>query len=214
MTNLNIGMPEWHISLSKTLLDHADNIESRFFQVASVDACGYPQNRTMVFRGFNEENILAVCDIRSDKYDQWKNQAHAQICWYFNESREQFRLTCTVELITDLNHLDTKLAETEHPKSHMQTLRDKVWEGLSKASQAQFSWPAPLIPFDENAQTNNTSTLDDDKNTCELKPHKHFVLVCFSPSKIDYLNLRATPHIREITKRLQAGVWECTSVQP
>ena len=52
-------------------------------------------------RGFlNDTDKLTFCtDLRSRKIAEIKNSARAQICWYFTDSREQFRLDGSLQIV-------------------------------------------------------------------------------------------------------------------
>lgn len=208
-------MPEWQTMLQQTFALEGDNIHAKFFQVANVDETGLAQNRTMVFRGFDDELILAVTDIRSDKVAQWQQQADAQLCWYFNNSREQFRMSCKVVLITQQHLVAKTMGAAEPPnKPSFAVLRNKIWNTLSEASQAQFNWPSPKVALDTETHSTNLNLTTQQYHTeaKEGAPHEHFVLVCFEAYQVDYLNLNTIPQTRHISTRSNEGSWALQKV--
>jgi pyridoxamine 5'-phosphate oxidase len=102
----------------------SSNIDSRWFQFATVDLEGNPSVRTVVFRGFESENTVAFStDVRSDKVKHLRNNSNAEICWYFKEERSQIRIRTWCEIIST-------------PAAKL-----KYWQDLSPYTRAQFLWP-------------------------------------------------------------------------
>lgn len=205
MTQYNQSFPTWRQSLARSLHVNRSKPYAKFFHVANVDQDGFAQSRSMVFRGFAEqENILfAITDIRSDKIEQWQTHPFAQISWYFTQSREQYRINSDVILLGQ----DTQLASTRALLTELSDQRRQVWLGLSDASREQFSWPHPKQVLDVN-QCRNIEPIEAGSNI-----HKHFVLVCFVPKKVDYLCLKSSPQKREISQLTDKG-WQLSSVNP
>ena len=75
----------WRSALSSAI--HRNRSQSsRYFQLATVTAEGYPANRTVVFRGFlddRQNRLKIITDSRSAKIQDIEHQAVAEICWYF-----------------------------------------------------------------------------------------------------------------------------------
>lgn len=230
MSDSNEVQPQWRATLEKSLHMHREMPHAKFFQVANVDSEGFAQNRSMVFRGFVDSTniLLAITDVRSDKILQWQNHPYAHITWYFTHTREQYRFSCNVLMIshadknenlnlpsnTDGRHSDDILA---------QTLRSQVWLNLSPASKAQFTWPTPKQAIHTQGDEQHTepneppagSLLKDES----LKPHENFVVVCFIPQVIDYLNLKSSPQTRQVSQfdastSEQKKQWNCIEVNP
>ena len=62
---------------------HAD---ARYFQIATVDSKGLPDNRTVVFRGFDEQDplaLLTVTDTRSELVLLLLDLTVVCVSWYF-----------------------------------------------------------------------------------------------------------------------------------
>jgi len=136
---------------------------SRYVQLATVREDNRPSNRTVVYRGFlnDTENITFITDRRSQKVEELRRRPYGEICWYFPETREQYRFSgscivvhsdgvepsCHDSSSSPWNskscHTDPSLAP-----SVLSGARQKIWSILSDPGRAQFSWPAPRLPKD------------------------------------------------------------------
>ncbi|MFT6267601.1 MAG: PPOX class probable FMN-dependent enzyme [Alphaproteobacteria bacterium] len=212
--------PRWRQSLARSLHVQRSRPESKFFQVANAYLSTKSQhagdivveNRTMVFRGFGENShtLLAITDDRSDKITQWQQTQNAQLCWYFTKTREQYRISAKVSLIDKnglyFDNMDSQNDEfyrTLTKDTSLQASRAILWSNLSDKAKAQFYWPAPKEPV-HIADLNNevTSEIPDS-----------FVVVCFQPFYVDYLNLTTDPQTREIHE-FNETKWVYEAVNP
>ena len=168
----------------KTALEQSSQSTDRYFQIATVSAGGNPSNRTVVFRGFAEDSngILISTDARSSKMADLKNNYIASLCWYFESTREQFRLVCDVGIISD----------TDHP------IVESQWKDHSEASRKMFYQPAPGSEYSE---------LSDERDMNLNHPAEHFAIVVCKPKEVDYLSLKTQPHTREIWTKDEKGEW-------
>jgi pyridoxamine 5'-phosphate oxidase len=209
--------PRWRQSLARSLHVQRSKAESKFFQVANAYISSEPQNvdnivvenRTMVFRGFaeNSHTLLAVSDARSEKVAQWQQNPRAQLCWYFTKSREQFRISATVSLIGPNSCLEKQGNETadkvKPEENILQVERSNLWSNLSEKARAQFFWPTPKQAVHEvDVDIESMSAISRD-----------FILVCFQPYYVDYLNLTTDPQTREIHECID-GKWIYEAVNP
>lgn len=122
-------MPQWKQSLTKSLHQTRSTPESRYFQLATVDKDGFPFCRTVVYRGLTDNNqLVVVSDTRTEKYQQLMQNQHAEACWYFAKTREQYRFRCTGSIVTVLDD---------------QPLVSAHWNKLSDAGKKQFLWGNP-----------------------------------------------------------------------
>jgi pyridoxamine 5'-phosphate oxidase len=193
--------PKWRQSLARSLHVQRSKPESKFFQVANAYISNESQNgrdivvenRTMVFRGFAQDNhtLLAISDDRSDKVWQWQQTQNSQLCWYFTKTREQYRIS----------------ARNAYTDTSSQASRNLLWSNLSGKAKAQFYWPTPK----ENVRTIETNIEANDKITSEIPDN--FIVVCFQPFYVDYLNLTTDPQTREIHKLTDAK-WLYNAVNP
>lgn len=189
----------WRSLLSGALQRHRAQPHSRYFQLATVTPEGYPANRTVVFRGFvgNEDNQLKIItDARSNKIEEIQYQSRAEICWYFSKTREQFRITGELQMIT-----------SEEEESRLQQLRQDTWQQLSDAGRSQFAWPTPAQPVADQSAFEVTPP---DRNY----PLPNFCLLLLVPQQVDHLQLRQIPQQR-CWYRLQADkTWTSQLVNP
>ncbi|MFW8589579.1 pyridoxamine 5'-phosphate oxidase family protein [Glaciecola sp. 2405UD65-10] len=221
----SVCSPLWIERLCKAIDVHSAKPTAKFFQVASVDNNGMPKNRTMVFRGLKNGAILAICDKRSEKVSQWESLSRAELCWYFEDTREQFRLACEVVLHSKDAKINNNLAnsykgalEQKAAKGavleYMKETALNVWQSLSKQAQEQFSWPHPKVPLDNEllVQSDHESSITDSNSDAANQVHENFVLLMFTPDSVDYLNLYTEPQTRELYTLKGADDWLCTQV--
>ena len=189
----------WRSLLSSAIHRNRSKPYSRYFQLATVTSEGYPANRTVVFRGFldDEQNSLKIItDARSSKVQDIEHQAIAEVCWYFTKTREQFRITGNLQLITS--------AETN---SELQQARQTTWQHLSDAARSQFAWPAPGRPQADQALFNVNPP---DANL----PLDNFCLLLLIPDKVDHLQLRGEPQQRCLYILQNNQIWSTHLVNP
>ncbi|MEL7008161.1 MAG: Npun_F5749 family FMN-dependent PPOX-type flavoprotein, partial [Cyanobacteria bacterium J06588_4] len=128
----------WRSPLSSAIHRNRSKPYSRYFQLATVTPDGYPANRTVVFRGFldDEQNRLKIItDTRSAKIQDIEHQAASEICWYFTKTREQFRISGQLTLVT-----------AQESDRNLQQARKVTWHNLSDSARSQFAWPDPAQP--------------------------------------------------------------------
>lgn len=82
--------PGWLHMLRARLLDDGEAPATRFLQLATLTVAGRASVRTVVFRGWHEdeegyENVAMkiVTDKRSDKIEGLRKCPWAEACWYF-----------------------------------------------------------------------------------------------------------------------------------
>ena len=180
----------WRSPLSRALHRNRSLPNARYVQLATVRPDGSPANRTIVFRGFVgepfcQDNILYntlqfVSDRRSEKAIEIEHQALGEVCWYFPNTREQFRLRGQLTLVTE----DT--VDVEVP---FQTVRSHLWQALSNNARIQFAWPHPGKPRAD------ASAFQPDPPD-ETHPLPHFCVLLLHPNAVDHLELRGDPHHR------------------
>jgi len=207
---LEMEFPLWRQRLARSLHINRSQVQSKYYQVASVCPNGRPKNRTMVFRGFlaGTQSLLSVTDLRSEKASEWQieNNAHFEICWYFSGSREQYRLAGEVALLSnsiDYGHDDVLLAGQTK-----ESILKQQWSNLSSRAQEPFFSSTPKAPFDiesenSNNQGSDSSNESDSNNSAITKAadikfeiSENFGVVIFIPHSVDYLNLKSKPQER------------------
>jgi len=191
---------QWRQKLESAIQNNAQQAHSRFFQLATVDTKQMPACRTVVFRGFMDSThaLIAHTDVRSEKILQLRNNAHAEICWYFSDTREQFRLTSKITLITGAERLgaDIRLAH---------------WLALSDMAQASYALATPgsaiVIEQTPSAKPKNASPPGE-------APSANFALLLISPFTVDHLLLAPSPQQRTLYRVQQDGHWNASSIVP
>ncbi|XP_014524142.1 pyridoxine/pyridoxamine 5'-phosphate oxidase 2 [Vigna radiata var. radiata] len=175
-----MGSVAWKQLLLNALESNAHLKHSSFMQLATVGTNGTPSNRTVVFRGFqdNTDNIQINTDARTRKIEELKLCSSAEICWYFTDSWEQFRINGNVDIIDGSNAEPLKLQQREHS-----------WFASSLRSRSQYLCPNPGLPcLHEQAQPD--ISLDPSTG-----PIDAFCLLILEPHQVDYLNLKSNQRL-------------------
>lgn len=200
LTYLDAELAPWRSPLSRALHRNRAQAFCRFLQLATVRADGTPANRTVVFRGFLEgSNVLMfICDRRSEKTSQAQQNPHAEACWYFTKTREQFRLSGQLAVVT---------ADTVEPT--LAQARQQLWQRISDNARLQFAWPHPKSPREEDA---DFSPPAPDSQA----PLSTFCLLLLHPHSVDQLSLRGEPQDRTIYRRGDEAdeKWTVSDVNP
>ncbi|XP_021767307.1 pyridoxine/pyridoxamine 5'-phosphate oxidase 2-like isoform X1 [Chenopodium quinoa] len=179
MQEMNTATP-WKQLLLHALEANSHLKHSLFFQLASVGANGKPANRTVVFRGFQDETdkIQINTDCRTRKIEDLKHCPFAEICWYFIDSWEQFRINGRIDIINGSNSDTIKLEQ-----------REKSWFASSFKSRLQYLGPDPGIPSITEELPKDFS-LDPSAG-----PVDAFCLLVLDPDQVDYLNLKTNTRL-------------------
>nr|CAB3497284.1 unnamed protein product [Digitaria exilis] len=204
----------WRALLQRALDGNAHLRHSTYIQLATVGAGGWPANRTVVFRGFQEhcDKIQINTDARSNKIGELRNwpfgEVVLQICWYFTDSWEQFRISGIIDVIDGSSADPAKL---QH--------REKAWFKSSVKSRLQYLGPQPGVPAVDDQQINDVH-LDASAGPVDafcllvLDPEKvsqHFLPLC-----VDYLNLKSNQRLvfTRIQKEDGSSDWMAEKVSP
>ncbi|MDP5133093.1 MAG: pyridoxamine 5'-phosphate oxidase [Paraglaciecola sp.] len=191
--------PPWRQRLARSLHINRSQLQAKYYQVASVGSDGRAKNRTMVFRGFLNatHSLLSVTDCRSDKIPQWNTASapYFEICWYFSGSREQFRISGDVVLLSP--SLALSVNESLLGGITKADILKQQWLNLSPTARQAFFAGTPKAPYDENNHAwagNSPVKVMSHDNLSTIS--EHFCVVLFIPEAVDYLNLKATPQER------------------
>lgn len=194
---------QWRDKLDHALANNKDKMPyAKYYQVATVRSDGRPANRTVVHRGFYGQGGLEwVTDVRSSKVEEVKQNPNYEAAWYFEGSREQFRLTGQMTIVGE-DHGNSKLLEE----------RQRVWSSLSPGGRGQFNCPDPGLP----RQPGDEHLFKQDPPPEDSKPLDVFCLVVMEVDMVDYLNLF---EMRRVEYRSSKGPdgkrqWECKDVNP
>jgi len=154
--------PSWLSDLEKTIKRNKRDAHNRYFQLATVDSEGWPRVRTVVSRGFADQTgaLLFITDSRSEKMASIESGGKAEACWYFTQSREQFRLQGHLIIVDD------------------STDREAMWSCLSPAAKEQFFWVTPGVALGEGDSVANQSNVPSTMVLIKLVPESvdHLVL--------------------------------------
>ncbi len=188
----------WRSPLSRAIHRNRAVPFSRYLQLATLRANGTPANRTVVFRGFLQETnrLMFISDRRSEKTAQIQQNPSAEACWYFTKTREQFRLSGQIVIIT---------AETE--QSDLSAARVQSWQKISDSARLQFAWPDPRA---DRADNDAFSPKPPDSET----PPDTFTLLLLTANSVDHLELRGEPQSRHLYQMTAAGTWQDSDVNP
>ena len=198
----------WRSPLSKALHKNRSQPFARYFQLATVRPNSTPANRTVVFRGFLQDtnSLMMISDRRSQKIAQIERNPSAEICWYFTKTREQFRLSGSLTLITaDTANNNAAIAE-------LVNARQQVWRNISDNARLQFAWPDPKAPRNAEDKDAFNPPPPDDKT-----PLDTFCLLLLNPVSVDYLSLRGEPQTRILYRQVCDQLdndWQTTTVNP
>ncbi|RWR87627.1 Pyridoxamine 5'-phosphate oxidase [Cinnamomum micranthum f. kanehirae] len=183
----------WKQLLLNALDANAKLQHSSFFQLATIASNGRPSNRTVVFRGFQEgsNKIQINTDCRTRKIEEIKHYPFGEICWYFTDSWEQFRINGRIDIIDGSNSDPVMLQQ-----------REKAWFASSLKSRLQYLGPSPGVscaseePFKKYSLDPSSGPVDT------------FCLLIFDPEQVDYLNLKRHERLMFTSKRNADG-FEC-----
>lgn len=188
----------WRSQLARALHRNRSQAHSRFLQLATITSEGLPANRTVVFRGFLEgsDYLQIITDSRSTKIAQIQYQSEAEICWYFTKSREQFRISGTLILVTKQQQDDS-----------LKIARQIAWQQLSDPARLQFAWPNP-----GSERAEQEAFFPDPP--CQIEPLDNFCLLLLMPKKVDHLELKGDPQSRCLYSLSTDNTWISKSVNP
>ncbi|MFN6488120.1 MULTISPECIES: Npun_F5749 family FMN-dependent PPOX-type flavoprotein [unclassified Nostoc] len=194
-----MSLAPWRSAIAHALHRNRSLVYARYLQLATVQTNGRPANRTLVFRGFLEDTnqLKFITDIRSAKADQIEQQPWAEVCWYFPNTREQFRITGCLTLVSgDDSHQD------------LQPARIVMWQELSDAARLQFAWPHPGKPRIQEIGAFEPPAPDP------VKPVLNFCLLLLEPMQVDHLELRGEPQNRWLYCRNDQQEWCSKAINP
>ncbi|MER3433944.1 MAG: pyridoxamine 5'-phosphate oxidase [Leptolyngbya sp. ERB_1_1] len=192
-----MSLAPWRSVLARALHRNRSLPYARYVQLATVRSNGKPANRTIVFRGFLDETnqLKFVVDDRSEKLQQIEHCPWAEVCWYFPNTREQFRIAGKLSLIDRAS-----LSEL------LQKARQTAWQELSDSARTQFAWAHPGQP---RAATETFSP----PMPSQADPLPQFCLLLLDPTEVDHLELRGEPQNR-YQYHLHGGDWTVEEVNP
>lgn len=188
----------WRPSLDLALHRNRSRPELRLVQLATVRPDSRPAIRTVVFRGFlDDDGVMSfTTDSRSAKRAEIEANPRGELCWYFPETREQFRVAGILALVGP-GSADRGLRQA----------RDDAWADLRDEVRASFTWPAPREPRDNDV---GFPTAPPPPST----PVENFLLMTLTATEVDHLELHGDPHRRWIYEADAIGRWTGREVNP
>ena len=188
----------WRPSLDLALHRNRNHPGLRFVQLATVRTDHRPAIRTVVFRGFRDapDRFLFTTDARSAKRHEIEANPHAAICWYFPETREQFRISGVIDLVGPST-----------PSPALREARSDVWSELSDAVRASFTWPTPGEP-------RGSEPLPAAEPPDASHPADDFCLMVLTANEVDHLEMQPDPHRRWVYRADDRGRWSGCEVNP
>ncbi|NJL20818.1 MAG: pyridoxamine 5'-phosphate oxidase [Leptolyngbyaceae cyanobacterium SM1_3_5] len=201
-----MSLAPWRSSLARALHRNRSLAYARYLQLATVRPDGRPANRTIVFRGFLDDSnqLEFITDDRSEKIAQIQHQPCGEICWYFPNTREQFRLAGVLSLIA-----------ADEPNETLCKARSIVWQKLSDAGRLQFAWPhsgEERSPDANFAPDSPDAIAQRSRNGIE--PPSNFRLLLLDPTSVDHLELRGDPQNRYRYDKAENDEWKKVEVNP
>ncbi|KAK1376140.1 Pyridoxal 5'-phosphate synthase [Heracleum sosnowskyi] len=191
----------WKQLLMNAMQSNSHLKHSSYFQLATIGINGRPANRTVVFRGFqdNSDKIQINTDSRTHKIEDLKQCPFGEICWYFTDSWEQFRINGAVDVIDGSNPDPVKLQQ-----------REKAWFASSPRSRLQYVGPYPGLPS-LGEQSSGESSLDNSTG-----PVDAFCLLVLNPEQVDYLNLKENKRVNFTTRQSDDSekLWNSENINP
>ncbi|CAH9144642.1 unnamed protein product [Cuscuta epithymum] len=124
-----------------------------------------------------------------------------QICWYFTDSWEQYRINGRIHIIDSTNPNPVKLQQ-----------RERAWFDSSIRSRLQYLGPSPAaIPSlkDTSFQEPSLDPL--------AGPVDAFCLLVLDPEQVDFLNLRSNKRITFASRCSSINgekIWTSTEINP
>ena len=190
----------------RTLLETAQvanpQAHSRFAQLATLQGGAEPRPavRTVVVRFFlNDGRLLISTDMRSEKVQELALNPNCELCWYFTETREQFRLSGRAHVVgADTARLDARLDKP----------MQRTWAERSAAARQSYTWPQPM-----NKRGDEQAFASPALSAEPTEIPAHFALLLLDVVTVDYLNIHANPHQRVLFNKL-GGQWRGRAVNP
>lgn len=127
-------MSSWESNLRDIIVKNKRVVESKYITFTTITEHGWPAARTVVFRGFHEQDnkvyLKFITDNRSRKVADLEKSDKVELCWYLTKNKDQFRIRGHGKTI-GFSSLDAKGSK----------LRIQQWNGLSDGARAPFFFP-------------------------------------------------------------------------
>jgi hypothetical protein len=134
-------------------------------------------------------------DLRNEKVAELATNPNCELCWYFTDSREQFRISGRAHVVS---------AADARCEAKLEAAMMRTWNERSAASRQSTTWPQPMRRLDEPAQF---------QRAVPTEPPEHFALLLIDVVSVDYLNIASQPHQRVAFSKL-GGQWMPRAINP
>lgn len=181
----------WYKKLEICLEASRDRVGNTWAQLATVrgpssgNLAGRPANRTVNVRRTSHTQLCLVSDERSGKCrDVLEGSSnHAELCWFFFESKMQFRISGRLEIVTDGIE------------------REEKWAEFGETMRACWAFPTPGSVRKESDQP--------DSNILNGKMPAYFCLCILHVDYVDVFDQNSNPMVREkFTKKPESDAWD------
>jgi pyridoxamine 5'-phosphate oxidase len=133
-TALTYKMSLWENTLKDIITKNKRVVESKYITFTTTSDDGWPAARTVVFRGFHEQDnkvyLKFISDSRSQKISDIAKNNKVELCWYLTKNKDQFRIRGHAVSV-GITSTDAKAAK----------LRVQLWNGLSDGARSPFFFP-------------------------------------------------------------------------
>jgi pyridoxamine 5'-phosphate oxidase len=177
-------MSEWIGELRSALAGEYGDRPS-FATLATVDKGGSPRARTVVCRKVADDGTIYIAsDARSEKNEQVRANAQAEVVFWLPTLREQFRLFGSTRVMA---------------ANPAEAARADLWRALSDAARALFFWPSP------GARRIDPPEAYPQAMTADQPVPANFEVIIVKPRRVEHLSLSVHPHRRR--RWMLAGKW-------
>mmetsp|Transcript_6109 Transcript_6109/g.6267 ORF Transcript_6109/g.6267 Transcript_6109/m.6267 type:complete len:314 (-) Transcript_6109:844-1785(-) len=126
----SLKMSLWEASLKDIIVKNKRVVESKYISFTTISD-GWPAARTVVFRGFHNQDdkvyLKFISDSRSQKIVDIEKCRNVELCWYLTKNKDQFRIRGHATSI-GIHHADAKSLK----------LRIQSWNALSDGARTPF----------------------------------------------------------------------------
>ena len=180
----SMDLPLWRQRLKSSQSKEGKLASNRWIQLANVSKNNQPRVRTVVFRGWLDNNTMLIyTDKRSQKYIDLENNNNIEVLWLFFKTKSQYRFKGKVFELED---------------------NDKYWDNLFDRSKDQWFWPFPGKKIDEKDKISSIDNI--------LSKPNNFSVLKIQINEVDLLKLEKPVHKRYIWKQIDN--WKGIEVNP
>lgn len=160
-TAVSYKMSLWENALKDIITKNKRIVESKYITFTTTSEDGWPAARTVVFRGFHEQDnkvyLKFISDSRSQKISDIAKNSKVELCWYLTKNKDQFRIRGHA-ISVGITSTDAKAAK----------LRVQLWNGLSDGARSPFFFPGnPGDPVETSTTNSDLSQNIAEKTVIE-----------------------------------------------